>query len=132
MRNWRSARRPLVPLERSFFPFFPMPQGISSLLSLMSIFFLLFPFFPKRSGFLFYFPLCHKFNRTSVKYFFRSRGTFVILTSFWQMEVANGVLPKLLNSLFSVAVLDELSPYNTPLPSSWPTIVEHTSKLLDS
>ena len=90
MRNWRSANPP----ERSFSPFLPMPQGILSPLSYVLIFFLTFLLFLKRSVFLFYFPLCHKFIRTSAEHLFRSRGKYVISTSFWPMEVANGVLLK--------------------------------------
>ena len=61
-----------------FFPFFPMPQGISSPLSYVSIFFLTFSPFSQAKRFLFYFLLCHKFIRTTAEHLFRSRGKFVI------------------------------------------------------
>ena len=75
-----------------FLPFFPWRKAVHHPCPMCQFFFLLFLLFPKRSVFLFYFLLCHKFIRTSAEHLFRSREKFVILTSFWQMEIANGLL----------------------------------------
>ena len=85
-----------------FLSFCPCRKAFYHPCPMCQFFFFLFLLFPKRSVFLFYFPLCHKFIRTSAEYFSRSRGKFVILTSFWQMEVANGILLNSKNRLWTL------------------------------
>ena len=73
-----------------FSPFFPMPQGILPPLSYLPIFFLLFLLFPKRSVFLFYFPLCHKFIRASVEHFSAQEGNLLFRLRFGRWKSPMG------------------------------------------
>ena len=134
MRNEELAKcTPTVGSARTkFFPLFShAARHFISLVPHVN-FFLTFSLFSQAKRFFILFPIVSQIQPHLGQVFFPLEGYIC----YFDFVLADGSrqwgTPKLLNSLFSVAVLDELSPYNTPLPSSWPTIVEHTSKLLDS
>ena len=75
-----------------FSPFCPCRKAFHHTCPLCQFFYYFFPFFPSEA---FFYSISHCVTNSSAPWsniFCRSGGNFVILTSFWRLEVANGVL----------------------------------------
>ena len=99
MRNCRSARSTYGSARTKFFPLFA--HAVRHFITLVPCvnFFITFFLFSQTKRFFILFPIVSQIHPHIGRTFFHSRAKFVILTSFWRMEVANGVLQNSNNRL---------------------------------